>query len=422
MDTKVWVFADWVLPDGSGLPAPQLVGELNASTVRNKELFSFSYAPDWLQSPYALPIDPDLQLWGGRQYSSDANFRTFLDSCPDRWGRLLMKRREAALARLEQRRARVLQEVDYLLGVHDQNRMGGLRFKCQLDGAFLDDNDRLAAPPLSSLRELEFAVTQVEADQTDDPDYLKWLFMLIAPGSSLGGARPKASVIDEQQALWIAKFPSQHDEYDMAAWEWVVHQLALDAGIEMAECRIQRFNSPYHTFLTKRFDRLHHRRLHFSSAMTQLGYYDGDYEASYLELAEFLSHQGSQTEADLEQLWRRIVFNIAVSNTDDHLRNHGFILDKQGWRLSPAYDINPVTPSQGLHLNINETENQLDFALALEVIDYFRIKPARAKAMLAEVCASVRDWDKKAKSIGLSRGELERMAQAFRMPKQILSG
>lgn len=415
METPIYVYADWVLPDGTGLATPQLVGMLMSDVVRNKEFFSFTYAPEWLNSPYSQPIDPELHLYAGRQFSNENNFRTFLDSCPDRWGRLLMKRREAAIARLEDRRPKVLMETDYLLGVHDQYRMGGLRFKREPEGNFLDDNDQLAAPPISSLRELEHAVGQVEdGGKADDPDYLKWLFMLISPGSSLGGARPKACVIDHDQSLWIAKFPSRYDDYDVGAWEFVVYQLALAAGIEMAESRIQRFNSPHHTFLTKRFDRLATRRLHFTSAMTQLGYYDGDYEASYLELAEFITFQGSRTQPDLEQLWRRIVFNIAVSNTDDHLRNHGFILDHQGWRLSPAYDLNPVTPAYGLHLNISESDNQLDFALALEVIEYFRISPARAKVILAEVQVAVSQWSARAKAVGISRSEQEQMAPAFR--------
>lgn len=414
METTIHVYADWMLPNGDDLPSPQLVGILVSSLVRNKELFNFQYAPEWLGSPYAQPIDPDLHMFAGRQFSDGQNFRVFLDSCPDRWGRLLMKRREAALARMEERRARVLLETDYLLGVHDQYRMGGLRFKRESDGPFLDNNDRQAAPPISSLRELEHAAKQVEEDhQMDDPDYLKWLFMLISPGSSLGGARPKACVIDTDQTLWIAKFPSRHDNCDIGAWEFVAHQLALEAGIHMAESRIQRFNSPYHTFLTKRFDRRGTQRLHFTSAMTQLGYYDGDYEASYLELAEFITFNGSQAQQDLEQLWRRIVFNIAVSNTDDHLRNHGFILDRQGWRLSPAYDINPVTPAHGLHLNINESDNRLDFALAMEVVDYFRIKLSRARSIQQEVRQSVSHWDDKAKAVGISRAEQERMAQAF---------
>lgn len=415
METAIHVYADWILPDGDGLTTPQLVGSLTSTQIRNKELFNFEYVPEWLATPHSLPIDPELHLFAGRQFSNGQNFRVFLDSCPDRWGRLLMKRREAAMARLEERRTKVLLEADYLLGVHDQYRMGGLRFKLETDGPFLDNNDRLAAPPISSLRELEYAVSQVEADHhTNDPDYLKWLFMLISPGSSLGGARPKACVIDTDKSLWIAKFPSRYDDYDIGAWEYVVHQLALNAGIHMAESRLQRFNRPYHTFLTKRFDRRGTRRLHFTSAMTQLGYYDGDYEASYLELAEFITIHGSHAQQDLEQLWRRIVFNIAVSNTDDHLRNHGFILDKQGWRLSPAYDLNPVTPAHGLHLNINESDNQLDFLLAMEVAEYFRISPTQAKNIQQEVRQSVSHWMDTAKSVGISRAEQERMTQAFR--------
>ncbi len=419
METKVWVYADWITLDvingGDNFAEPQLVGELTAARVRNKDHFSFSYTAKWLNSPYALPIDPELQLVSGRQFSGDHNFRIFLDSCPDRWGKLLMKRREAVISRQQERPAKVLTEIDYLLGVHDQFRMGGLRFKTDPDGEFLDNNNKLAAPPINSLRELEYAVTQVEDDRgIDDPDFLKWLYMLISPGSSLGGARPKASVVDTDQSLWIAKFPSKYDDYDIGGWEYVSYKLALAAGIEMSECRIQRFNNPHHTFLTKRFDRLGEHRLHFSSAMTQLGYYDGDYEASYLELAEFITHYGSRSKADLEQLWRRIVFNIAVSNTDDHLRNHGFILEQTGWRLSPAYDINPVTPAYGLHLNINEDNNQLHFELAMEIIDYFRIKSIQAAAIKKEVCQAVSQWSDEAKLVGISRAEQGRMEQAFR--------
>ena len=415
METTLWVYADWITPSHlNSKSSPLLIGELSASRVRNKEHFSFSYAPEWLNSPHALPIDPELQLYSGRQFSGDHNFRIFLDSCPDRWGRLLMKRREAVIAKQEQRRAKQLTEMDYLLGVHDLHRMGGIRFKQQPDGAFLDNNQRLAAPPIKSIRELEYAVSKIEQGDTSDPDYLKWLGMLISPGSSLGGARPKASVVDTDHSLWIAKFPSQYDDHDIGAWEFVAYQLAINAGVEMSICKIQRFSGPYHTFLTKRFDRHKQQRLHFSSAMTQLGYYDGDYEASYLELAEFITHHGSQSQYDLGHLWRRIVFNIAVSNTDDHLRNHGFILDDKGWKLSPAYDINPVTPSYGLHLNISEDSNQLDFEVAMGVIDYFRIKTDRAKTIQQEVCNSVKNWSKVASSIGINRAEQKQMETAFR--------
>ena len=296
MSTEIYVFADW-----ETFSEPMLVGTLRSTRIKNKEHFSFSYDHNWLQSEYAQQIDPDLSLYFGEQHSeSSQNFRVFLDSCPDRWGRLLMKRREAVLARSQERRPHVLTEMDYLLGVHDRYRQGALRFKRVLDGDFLDNNETLAAPPISSLRELEHAVTQLEGShEVTDPAYLKWLYMLMSPGSSLGGARPKASVVDEHEQLWIAKFPSRYDDHDIAAWEFVTYQLAVAAGVDMADCRIDKFNSHHHTFLTKRFDRTPKSRRHFTSAMTQLGYYDGDYEASYLELAQFLWDKGANTKADL---------------------------------------------------------------------------------------------------------------------------
>lgn len=410
MSSEIYVFADW-----EDFLKPMLIGTLRASIIKNKEHFSFSYDRNWLQSCHAQQIDPDLKPYSGEQYSEDArNFRVFLDSCPDLWGRLLMKRREAIVARQNGRRPMVLNESDYLLGVHDRYRMGALRFKRALDGDFLDNDERLAAPPISSLRELEYAASQVEDDgDPTEPEYLKWLYMLMSPGSSLGGARPKASVIDENEQLWIAKFPSRYDDHDIAAWEFVTYQLATAAKIDMAECRIDKFNSHHHTFLTKRFDRTSQSRRHFTSAMTQLGYYDGDYDASYLEISQFLWDKGANTEADLAQLWRRIVFNIAVSNTDDHLRNHGFIYQQGGWALSSAYDLNPVTPANGLHLSITDDNNSLDYDLAFEVIDFFKLSHSQAKTIKSEVLDSVSRWSEVATSLGISRSEQMTMASAF---------
>lgn len=410
MSQDVYVFADW-----EGLEVPTLVGTLRSDVVKAKEHFSFAYDEKWLQSEFVQQIDPELHLYAGDQHSSEQqNFRIFLDSCPDRWGRLLMKRREAVFARKEERKPKVLNEIDYLLGVHDIYRMGALRFKRDPEGKFLDNNEKLAAPPITSLRELEHAAQQVEdAGNLDDPDYLKWLNMLIAPGSSLGGARPKSCVIDNDKNLWIAKFPSNHDDHDIAAWEYVVYLLAIDAGIDMSECRLEKFGSHHHTFLTQRFDRTPDGRLHFTSALTQLGYYDGEYDASYLELAQFITENGANTKEDLAELWRRIVFNIAVSNTDDHLRNHGFIYHDGGWLLSPAYDINPVTPAHGLHLNISDDDNSLNYDVAMGVIDFFQLSQERAEEIKSKVLTSVSKWEVVATKVGLSRGELQVMKSAF---------
>lgn len=411
MSKSIWVYADWLATH-----SPELVGRLEVDLVRGSEVYRFAYAKTWLDSPLAMQIDPELQLFSGDQFNNDArNFRVFLDSCPDRWGRLLMQRREAVVATQESRRLVNLNESDYLLGVHDTFRMGGLRFKLQEDGPFLDDNQQFAAPPLSSLRELEFAVSQIELQpDLDSPDYLKWLSMLISPGSSLGGARPKACVMDGDD-LWLAKFPSRYDDYDIAAWEYLLYRMAVDAGIEMAPCRIQRFNSTHHTFLTQRFDRVGSLRRHFSSAMTQLRYYDGDAGASYLELAQFLIEQGANTQQDLHQLWRRMVFNILVSNADDHLRNHGFLLaeNNSGWRLSPAYDINISLGAAGLHLNIDEYSNALDLGLALDVSPYFQLSPSKARLILDQLQKVTRQWQYYADEIGIHRQEQQLIGSAI---------
>lgn len=298
------VYAHWV-----GLSQPTLVGSLHATPARGKEIFSFEYSHDWLSNNRAHNLDPSLQLYQGAQYAphEQENFGVFLDSSPDRWGRFLMNRREAQFAREEGRKERKFLESDYLLGVYDEHRMGALRFKIDQAGVFLDTNKAYASPPWASLRELEQASLEIEKDNAEkNPNYSKWLKMLIAPGGSLGGARPKASVVDERKHLWIAKFPSGNDENDIGAWEMVVYKLALRAQIAVTKAKVEKFNSHHHTFLSKRFDRNDSgERIHFASAMTLLQRTDGDDAskgASYLELAEFIIRQGAQPAQDLEQL------------------------------------------------------------------------------------------------------------------------
>ncbi len=409
-EVKVFVFADW-----EDFNQPALVGALRSSMIRRTEHFEFTYAEQWLQSGHALNLDPALALYSGPQHGEGGrNFRAFLDCCPDRWGRMLVKRREAIMARRESRRPKVQNEIDFLLGVHDLHRSGALRFKREPDGNFLDDHKYLAAPPLSSLGELERAARMIEEGAGADSEYLEWLNALLAPGSSLGGARPKACLFDDNGHPWIAKFPSRLDDHDVGAWEFVAYKLAVKAGLEMSESHIRKLGSEHHIFVTKRFDRIPASRIHFTSAMTQLGYFDGDEGASYLELAQFLTEHGSRAREDLAQLWRRIVFSIAISNTDDHLRNHGFVFRSGGWRLSPAFDINPVTPADGLRLNITDNDNSLDFRLALEVIDFFQLGRNQALAIKDEVISSVAEWKTVANSAGISRSEQTRMAAAFR--------
>jgi serine/threonine-protein kinase HipA len=413
---SIYVYADW-----HGLNGPLFMGVLQAELLRGKEIFSFEYEKTWLQSGHVQLLDPDLQLYSGIQYLNDQekqNFGMFLDSSPDRWGRILMRRREAALSRQEQRTPTNLFETDYLLGVFDGHRMGGLRFKLDPNGPFLNDNSAMASPPWTSIRELEqISFRLEEEDVINDPEYMKWLSMLVAPGSSLGGARPKASILDKNNHLWIAKFPSKNDSADIGGWEMVTNELAIAAGVIMAEAQAKKFNTNNHTFLTKRFDRSDNgERIHFASAMTLLGHLDGEDHSegrSYLELVEFIITHGVKVNEDLEQLWKRIVFSICVSNTDDHLRNHGFILKQGGWVLSPAYDINPVETGTGLKLNITEDDNALDLNIALDVCQYFRLKKERAIEIIEEVKTSVRNWRIIARKYGLTNLECDLKSPAF---------
>ena len=415
----IHVYAHW-----SGMENPLHMGILHSDRLKGKEVFSFEYKDEWLKNAPAQLLDPRLQLYSGLHYLNEDhdNFGIFLDSSPDRWGRILMRRREAAIARNENRAENKLFETDYLLGVYDGHRMGALRFKIEEDGPFLNDNKHMASPPWTSLRELEQISLRLEDDDViDDPEYLKWLSMLIAPGASVGGARPKASIVDNNGSLWIAKFPSRNDQGDIGGWEIVTYELAVLAGITMAESKAQKFSSDYYTFLTKRFDRGNDgQRIHFASAMTILGYTDGQDHvdgASYLELVDFIQNNGANVEQDLEQLWRRIVFSICITNTDDHLRNHGFLLKNDGWVLSPAYDINPIENGVGLKLNISDTDNSLDLNLALEVSEYFRLSDKRASEIIDEILNVVAGWKEIAKKYGISRAEQELKAIAFKTTK-----
>jgi serine/threonine-protein kinase HipA len=398
---------------------PVAMGTLRRQGTRSGEVFSFEYEVPWLKRSDQFGFDPDLVPVAGPQYppAGRPSFGIFLDSSPDRWGRVLMQRRENVHARREGRRARSLTEWDFLLGVHDETRLGALRFRSPSGGPFVESDELLAAPPIAALRELQAASLRFErhADEETHPDYERWLSQLFAPGTSLGGARPKASVRDEAGILCMAKFPSRQDTRDVGAWEIVAHRLAARAGIVVPETRALRFpGSPYSTFLAKRFDRpASGGRLAFVSAMTLTQRIDGEPGASYLELVDVLQSRGASTQADCEQLFRRVVFSILIHNTDDHLRNHGFFVDRSGIRLSPAYDINPSIERRELSLAINETESDCDVNIALEASrDYGLDRPAAA-AVVEQVRAAVAFWRKEAGTLGIPRSEQSLMSRAF---------
>jgi serine/threonine-protein kinase HipA len=420
MTATIAVYADWV-----GLGEPLRLGWLHARRGAGREVFEFEFDAAALAHPAArgLYMDARLGLFEGRQHPPQGHetFGMFTDASPDRWGRLLMRRRLERAQRAGQvGKAVRLHESDYLLGVHDTYRSGALRLRLDDASDFLDNQHGAAAPPFVQLRALEAASLALERDEDNTSAAGDgWLRMLIAPGGSLGGARPKTSVVDPQGLLWIAKFPSVRDEYNVGAWELVLQTLAKGCGLAVPQGLARRFASPHHTFLVKRFDRTPEGRLHFASAMTLTGRLDGDDAstgASYLEIARVLIEHGAQTNADLRELWSRIVFNMLVSNTDDHLRNHGFILvPGKGWRLSDAYDMNPVPECQGLKLNVSQADNAMDLDLARSVAPYFRVSKKLADQIVKRSQAVVRQWPKIADSLNVRPREKERMAVAFRL-------
>jgi serine/threonine-protein kinase HipA len=411
--TDIYVYADWI-----GMAGPKLIGTLSAQQAKGRKSFSFTYQKDWIASHEQFLLDHDIAWFGGAQYPNQKeNFGVVLDSMPDTWGRTLMKRRASILAKENGKQTPTLYDIDFLLDVHDESRMGALRFKLDPDGPFLDNDPVSPTPPWATVRELQHGAELIESNE-DTAEVRKWLAMLMAPGSSLGGARPKANILDEKGQPWIAKFPSKNDTTDRAAWEYLAYRLAINAGIEMAESKLELVAGKYHTFFTKRFDREKSARIHFASAMTMTGKSEDlirDDTPSYLDIVEFIQFSGSNIAEDLAQLWRRMVFNILISNTDDHLRNHGFLLTATGWRLSPAFDINPSIDKDGLALNIDMDNNQLDLNLAKQVGVYFRLREKEMDEVLDQVKSAVTEWKKVAGEIGISRGEQVLMAGAFRV-------
>ncbi len=392
--------------------AAHFVGRLWSRRARNRDSATFEYDPDWLADPARFALEPALILGGGPQHTRQgrALFGAFGDSAPDRWGRHLIQREERRRAQVEGRAPRSLGEVDYLLGVGDIARQGALRFKEALDGPFLASGNGANIPPLIRLGELLNAAMRFAADRDDDAD----LRLILAPGSSLGGARAKASVLDLQGQLSIAKFPQADDPYPVMQWEAVALDLARRAGISVPTWRLEKV-ADRTALLLRRFDRGGDIRIPFLSAMSMLGAADNE-DHSYLEIVDALRQFGSRPEQDCAQLWRRIVFNILISNTDDHLRNHGFLHEAKGWRLSPAYDMNPTpvdVKARVLSLAIDEADDTASLDVALGMARQCGLKPPAAREIVAEVQAAVRQWRQCASSHGLKARDLERMASAF---------
>lgn len=404
---RLYVYADF-----DWLEAPMLVGTLCYESLRGNDSYGFAFDNDWLHKYGGLYISADINNYPGTQYTLPGKdiFGCFADALPDRWGRTLLNRREQFEAMEEHRPVRRLSSFDYLVGIDDYSRMGGFRFKESLDGQFICVERNLSIPPLASIGELMYASQEIE--KSEDENILpekKWLQQLVQPGTSLGGARPKAGIIGEHNVLYIAKFPSRKDDYDVGLWEHLCHLLAKKAGVHAAETSVIRVWDGYHTLLSRRFDRsCEGKRIHFASAMSLLGLTDGCNAGTgngYLDIVDFMLQNCCDVEANLHELYRRIAFNVCVGNSDDHFRNHGFLLTKRGWTLAPAYDINP-TNSEYQSILITASSNKADLNLLIDAAEDYMIKRSDAESIINEVVEAVKSWKDLAKSLRIPEREM----------------
>lgn len=389
-----------------------LVGSLWSYVKGKNETAAFQYASSWLENPHAFALDPMLYLTAAPQYTNKPLFGAFTDCAPDRWGRLLMTRFEQKRANKENRHPKTLNTIDFMMRVNDEARQGALRFKENPNGKFMFPSEIKPIPPLIKLPELLSAAEKIST-HTETSEDLK---LLLAPGSSLGGARPKASVIDNEGDLCIAKFPQKEDYNNIVLWEAVALTLAQEAGIHTPKWQIKEIlGKP--VIIIKRFDRNKAKRIPFASAMTLLGATDRDQTYSYQNIADVIRRHSSNPKADMTELWRRIVFSVLISNTDDHLRNHGFLrLDDKGWRLSPVYDVNPSADNTTvLSTMIAEGDYSATLENALSVTEYFEVSQQAAGKIVTEVKKAVSNWKKVAQHLGLSQAEIKQMEIAFHL-------
>ena len=402
----------YVYADFDWLNAPMLVGKLGYESLRGSDSYAFKFDDEWLRHYGNLFLSADINNYPGQQYTQPGRdiFGCFSDALPDRWGRLLLNRREQILATEEKRPVRKLSSFDYLIGIDDFSRMGGFRFKTDPDGEFINCDSHLRIPPLTDLRSL--AAASMEIEKSEEQNRLpekKWIQQLVHPGSSLGGARPKAGVRDADGCLYVAKFPSRNDDYDVSLWEHLSHLLAKKAGVIAAETSVIPTGNKYHALLSKRFDRAADgRRIHFASAMTLLGLSDGSNAQTgnvYIDIVDFILQSCCQVEDNLRQLYRRVAFNIAIGNTDDHFRNHGFLLTPRGWTLSPAYDMNP-TPNEYQSLLITSSTNKADLGLLLEASEEYMIGKEEATKIIQDVTDAVKGWRRVAAMLGIAKHEM----------------
>ena len=402
-----------VILDDATFGAPVELGTLRREKGSGAEVLRFSYAEAWLRRRTAFPLDPELPLHPGDFFSrlQSGMFGALRDTSPDRWGRVLMERREGVEARGQRRRPRRLSEWDFLLGVSDVTRIGALRLLDSESGVFLDGR-ALGAPPSTQLRKLQAIAKSLDRPGSEDhSEYEAWLRQLVVPGSSLGGARPKATFAESDGSLWIAKFPGQQDRFDVGSWEMLAHELAIRAKINAPDAKLLKLARTHHTFAVRRFDRHQGGRRLYVSAMSLLVREDGA-PGSYLDIAQAIQDHGDPGSimGDLTELYRRAIFNVLVGNRDDHLRNHGFLRGPKGWRLSPAFDINPNPDKDEHAISLDGTIHSPSVEAIRATHELYRLKPAAAARIEKAVRAAFDGWELLARDVGIRRAEVERLS------------
>jgi len=405
---RITVYADFDF-----LQTPQGIGTLGYEHVRGKDHFVFQYSRQWLKQYGGILLSGDLMNIPSLQHprSNDSVFGFVKDSFPDRWGRLLLDRRERLMAKMEGRPKRMLTNYDYLTGIEDFTRMGGIRYKAEDSDDYINASEKYLVPPIESLRALCDACHEIElAEERNELPEQRWLDQLIDPGTSLGGARPKANVIDADGKLYVAKFPSKKDLENTELIEHFAHHLAATAGINVAKTRTIKISKDRDLLLSERFDRTADgKRIHFASAMSLLGLDDGAGSTTgngYLDIVDFILQGCVEAGKNLRELYRRVAFNVMFGNTDDHFRNHGFLLTPKGWTLSPAYDINPGAKSHQCLL-IDQYTEEGDINALLSACNSYMLEQQEAKAIIEEVRDNIKDWQKTATELQVPHKILE---------------
>ena len=405
---RITVYADFDF-----LATPQEIGILGYEHVRGKDHFVFEYSREWLKKHGGILLSGDLLNVPSLQHprSNDSVFGFVKDSFPDRWGRLLLDRRERLIAQSEGRPKRMLTNYDYLIGIEDFTRMGGIRYKSEDSEEYINASEKYLVPPIESLRALCDACHEIElAEERNELPDQRWLDQLIDPGTSLGGARPKANVIDTDGKLYVAKFPSKKDLENTELIEHFSHRLAATAGISVAKTRTIKISKDRDLLLSERFDRSSEgKRIHFASAMSLLGLDDGAGSSTgngYLDIVDFILQGCVDAGKNLRELYRRVAFNVMFGNTDDHFRNHGFLLTPKGWTLSPAYDINPGEKSYQCLL-IDQYTEESDIKALLSACNNYMLEEQEASEIIEEVRAAIKDWRKTATALQVPTKILE---------------